>query len=820
MSSLVVTMSVNSSNCLYFPSSARRSSLTQTPKIDIPSDVVSRPAVIGLPGSCGSYPNSATAIKDLLMSVLNTSEGFKSPRSISSENASPVTSLQDGVMGHWEDNIDVELNEDLGSGAHCIQRVCRTPSDRPFTRNTVSWDNSPSNSSSLPRNSPVHHTHFGTADFTSQIGCKAQHDIRFTRNRASWDNAHSNSFALLRRNSPVCHRRSSVKRRTPARDCFSHGKHSALLKHSFTNADCVSSAPARVTSPGVDLERAFGSFPSPHPLQVHFKAKHNSQATTFQQLTVPPHHTSPPAPKEKGTLQWRSQSFPIIQQAVDPGLIASAESITRSNSSQGLFRPTVDLEKENEHFFVSDLIIAAFEKMKCDLLSPALENRASEQRKLSLHLLQTDVETARCGRQKTQSESAASTDSGYEGSAVLQFTPTAESILELDDEFNCPSEGESDDEYVVIETEDYEKAVTVRPCPEDTVERSSFVPGSNSAEVTAQQLYRTFRKCWLQAEAIYHAEGSLSRTEQSLVQKGSLSKEFASSVHLVEEIKLKTKLHGSTEWSPPRFQILFNIHPSRKRDDVVAAQHFRCAGCGTEVEPKYNRRLRYCDYLGKYCCDCCHSYAESCIPARILMKWDFGKYCVSNFAKELIENIWLSPAFDLLSINPNLYTKVKELDRVREHQEQLVYLKKMLKACRFAESTLEKFAEISCGLTEGPHLFTLDDLVQVKRGLLLPRLKELFKASVQHVENCELCQAKGFICEFCQRLDILFPFQTEVAKQCDDCKACFHKRCFKQDRTCPKCQRIQARKQLLRAPILSEEGLFDTTGDLNPRTGH
>lgn len=83
--------------------------------------------------------------------------------------------------------------------------------------------------------------------------------------------------------------------------------------------------------------------------------------------------------------------------------------------------------------------------------------------------------------------------------------------------------------------------------------------------------------------------------------------------------------------------------------------------CSTE----FVKRLRYCEYLGKYFCDCCHSYAESCIPARILTMWDFRKYYVSNFSKWLLDSIWHQPIFNLLNISHSRYAKAKELDRVK-----------------------------------------------------------------------------------------------------------------------------------------------------------
>lgn len=87
---------------------------------------------------------------------------------------------------------------------------------------------------------------------------------------------------------------------------------------------------------------------------------------------------------------------------------------------------------------------------------------------------------------------------------------------------------------------------------------------------------------------------------------------------------------------------------------------------------EFVRRLRYCEYLGKYFCDCCHSYAEACIPARILTMWDFRKYYISNFSKWLLDSIWHQPIFSLLNISHSLYAKAKELDRVRVSNSLLV----------------------------------------------------------------------------------------------------------------------------------------------------
>lgn len=80
--------------------------------------------------------------------------------------------------------------------------------------------------------------------------------------------------------------------------------------------------------------------------------------------------------------------------------------------------------------------------------------------------------------------------------------------------------------------------------------------------------------------------------------------------------------------------------------------------------PDYIKRMRYCEYLGKYFCQCCHENAQTVIPSRILRKWDFSKYYVSNFSKDLLSKIWSDPLFNVQDINPALYRKVKSLNQV------------------------------------------------------------------------------------------------------------------------------------------------------------
>ncbi|XP_025898657.1 protein RUBCNL-like isoform X2 [Nothoprocta perdicaria] len=683
---------------------ARISCLAPTPQISVLSDEYSRPAVIGHAGSFGSYLDSAEAIKDLLLSVLNAS-GLK-PSLPSEQTTMQRAEHSDSDVERWEDSSDEDNNDD----SDCDSIRC-------------------------------------SAAYT-------QTDIRFTRHRACWDNTQPDS-SKHPVDSLICPRYSGKDPTSSSLNGFALSEISPLKRDCFTQVTLTGNT---VTSAVVHTEKELQNSFSHSERDLAFTSFLPDSTVTKSVDSLKYHGALETAAVNRGNCNSPcgfSQPEPSDQPGSTSPLNISAVPVNRS--LQDIFVLPEDVEKENAHFFVADMIIASLEKMKCNILSQQAESWGLEETSGSDSSYHTDLEFSSYPGVKKSDFSVASSDSGYE------------------------------------ELEDLE-SLSVSPDG-----RLSFEPGCNSAEATAQELYRAFRKHWLQTEAAVQLPGCLSSSKQRVVLKEDIPRELESSLSLAEEIKIVSKLRGSSGWAPPRSQIIFNIHPSVKRDAVIAAQNFTCVGCGTPIESKYIRRLRYCDYLGKYFCDCCHSYAQSCIPARILMKWDFKKYYVCNFAKHLLDSIWQNPVFNVSCINKALYTKAKEMDRVREMQEQLFHLKKLLKTCRFGERVLKEFEKVPSHLTEELQLFSLDDLVKIKRGQLLPLLRDILKSSTSHVDGCELCQAKGFICEFCQSADLVFPFQIAKCKRCTECKTCFHKACFKPG-GCPKCLRIAARRRLSETP--------------------
>ncbi|XP_010157258.1 PREDICTED: run domain Beclin-1 interacting and cysteine-rich containing protein [Eurypyga helias] len=482
------------------------------------------------------------------------------------------------------------------------------------------------------------------------------------------------------------------------------------------------------------------------------------------------------------------------------------------------FGSCADLEKENAHFSISESLIAAIELMKCNMMSRQLEeeeedsDKEIQELKQKIRIRRQQIRTRHmfptC--QEMGSDSLMATDSGSQfsshGSMRLSDSGSAEDVEEY--EIRDGNDGSNliqmSKNGLSVSMASLFSDADIKKNPDSS--RKSFVSSecishsflnSNSAEAVAMGLLKQFEGMQLPAASELEWLVPEHDAPQKLLPiPNSLPISPDDGEH-ADIYKLRIRVRGNLEWAPPRPQIIFNVHPAPTRKVAVAKQNYRCAGCGIRTEPDYIKRLRYCEYLGKYFCQCCHENAQMVIPSRILRKWDFSKYYVSNFSKDLLSKIWSDPLFNVQDINPALYRKVKSLNQVWLLRIQLFHMKNMFKTCRLAKDLLDAFDAVPGHLTEDLHLYSLSDLSATKKGDLVPRLTELLKAGSLHVEKCMLCQAKGFICEFCQNEgDIIFPFELNKCRTCEECKACYHKSCFKSAR-CPRCARLQARRELL-----------------------
>eukprot|EP00071_Canis_lupus_P036137 XP_022269694.1 run domain Beclin-1-interacting and cysteine-rich domain-containing protein isoform X5 [Canis lupus familiaris] len=486
------------------------------------------------------------------------------------------------------------------------------------------------------------------------------------------------------------------------------------------------------------------------------------------------------------------------------------------------FGSCADLEKENAHFSISESLIAAIELMKCNMMSQCLEEEEEEEedsdreiqelkQKIRLRRQQIRTKNLLPVYQETEHGTGfrvTSSSSQFSSRDSTQFSDSG-SADEVDDlEIQDGSEGSnlthmSKNGLSVSMASMFSDADIRRSTASHSKSFTSSQPFSHcflhstSAEAVAMGLLKQFEGMQLPAASELEWLVPEHDAPQKLLPiPDSLPISPDDGQH-ADIYKLRIRVRGNLEWAPPRPQIIFNVHPAPTRKIAVAKQNYRCAGCGIRTDPDYIKRLRYCEYLGKYFCQCCHENAQVVIPSRVLRKWDFSKYYVSNFSKDLLIKIWNDPLFNVQDINSALYRKVKLLNQVRLLRIQLYHMKNMFKTCRLAKELLDSFDTVPGHLTEDLHLYSLNDLTATRKGELGPRLAELTRAGAAHVERCMLCQAKGFICEFCQNEeDIIFPFELHKCRTCEECKACYHKACFKSG-SCPRCERLQARRELL-----------------------
>uniref|UniRef100_I3J2X7 Rubicon autophagy regulator n=1 Tax=Oreochromis niloticus TaxID=8128 RepID=I3J2X7_ORENI len=465
------------------------------------------------------------------------------------------------------------------------------------------------------------------------------------------------------------------------------------------------------------------------------------------------------------------------------------------------FGSCADLEKENAHFSISESLIAAIELMKCNMRrqeegeEEGDSDSEIQQLKQKIRLRRQQIRRSRLPPSANSQHAFHSTDSGgsrrssQDSSQGLSDSGSAEEIVD----------------FTVL----FFKKMSCFPVCSST---PSFLQ-SNSAESVAMGLLRQFEGMQLPAAS----ELDWLVPEQDAPQKllpipDSLPISPDDGEH-ADIYKLRIRVRGNLEWAPPRPQIIFNIHPAPKRKIIVAKQNYRCAGCGTRIDPDYIKRLRYCEYLGRYFCQCCHENAQAVVPGRVLRKWDFSKYYVSNFARDLLSKISGDPLFNLNDINSGLYKKNKSLETVRVLRMQLFHMKNLFKTCRLAKDLLDQFDSLPGHLTEDFHLFSLNDLTAVRNGELGSRMKELLKLGTMHVANCVLCQAKGFVCEFCGNdKDIIFPFHLSKCQRCEDCHACYHRTCFRTGKGCPRCQRLADRRERMARKNMEEQ---EDEGDLS-----
>ena len=212
-----------------------------------------------------------------------------------------------------------------------------------------------------------------------------------------------------------------------------------------------------------------------------------------------------------------------------------------------------------------------------------------------------------------------------------------------------------------------------------------------------------------------------------------------------------------------------------------------------------------------------------------MRNWDFEPRQVSQATKQYISLMSRKPVINIKQENPKLFAVVQELDHINQLRCKIIGLKKYMVVCRIAQKQkiLQHLASKQ-HFVDGHELYSLQDLIEVRNGSLITFLEGVVKHFLDHIHNCVLCLAKGFVCEFCDqqnrhndddvrissnesaelersvlnytgnpRPKVIFPFELDTST-CDQCNSVYHRACLKRaNGVCPKCTRIQIRQMTI-----------------------
>ncbi|XP_022913541.2 run domain Beclin-1-interacting and cysteine-rich domain-containing protein [Onthophagus taurus] len=472
------------------------------------------------------------------------------------------------------------------------------------------------------------------------------------------------------------------------------------------------------------------------------------------------------------------------------------QTLTSFLTSSQFSRANAELDRENAHFSISEAMIAVIEQIRCGrslkLIDEADESdeeinnlkqrirlrRKEKQEEKQKRLLLNSLVSEKSDLNPTET-------SPYSSSPATNSLSSGGGVEDMDiDEVNdwlLEKEGLSMSMASLYSEADVLKKPRGAPDGASDIMSAEGVALSLISRFNEKQLPRASELEWIVSE---------EDAPQALL---PLPKTWLDDSQDVSTISLR----GTQDWAPPRPQIIFTLHPAPIRKQLMAKQDYRCAGCGMRVAPQYASKFRYCHYLGRYFCTGCHTNQVSIIPARIIQKWDFARYPVSNFSYRLIEQMYVDPLFRVFEYNKNIAKRSANLATCRTYRIGLHYMRDFILNCRFAETIQDYLNCERTFLFNDPELFSLEDLLSVRSGEMKSHLRCVIEMCWRHILECQLCSARGFICEICKDPKVIFPWQQRTVSRCGKCGTCFHSICWTIDTPCVRCARINKRKTSL-----------------------
>ncbi|KAL7296016.1 hypothetical protein TKK_0010571 [Trichogramma kaykai] len=492
------------------------------------------------------------------------------------------------------------------------------------------------------------------------------------------------------------------------------------------------------------------------------------------------------------------------------------QSLTSFLTSACFTKTNAELDRENAHFSISEAMIAAIEQLKCNRRMRLAADEAVDESDEEIKHLQQRIRMRRRQREaERRPPHATNWSRDLLSDGKTDTTTTDQSVSPLSTSSGTLSDSISTDDvddYVMDEASNllqiknsglsvsmasmYSEADIYKSSQSKAANESSSntIDSMTSAEGVALSLISRFSEKHLPRASELKWLVSEQDAPQRLL---PLPKSWPISPDDAEGDSMP--LRGTAEWAPPRAQIIFTPHPPPVRKILIAKQNYRCAGCGMKVAVEYASKFRYCEYLGRYFCTGCHTNQVTFIPGKILTKWDFSRYPVSNFAYRLLDRMMDDPLFPVTKdLYSSLYRRSKQLHRTRLLRTQLFYFKDFLFNCRFATKNQEALKRVPSHWLLETQIYSITDFTLVKSGALPTELDELVQSCWKHVEQCILCQARGFVCELCNSKEVIYPWNLNRVVRCNTCGSCYHSDCVRgpiDQLDCKKCNRLRERRK-------------------------
>ncbi|KAG0485628.1 hypothetical protein HPP92_009707 [Vanilla planifolia] len=248
--------------------------------------------------------------------------------------------------------------------------------------------------------------------------------------------------------------------------------------------------------------------------------------------------------------------------------------------------------------------------------------------------------------------------------------------------------------------------------------------------------------------------------------------------------------------------LVVEIKPHKSLRQLLEMQQYKCAGCHRHLDAGRTlfrelvqtigwNRPRYCEYTCQLFCSTCHTNDSSVLPARVLHRWDFSLYPVSQLAKAYLESIYDQPMLCVSAVNPFLFSKVPALLHVMGLRKKIGLMLPYVK-CPF-RSSIQKSLGFRKHILECTEFFALRDLVDLSKGpfAALPMMAEnISNLILEHItQQCLVCYDSGIPCSAHQAChdpsSLIFPFQEAEAEKCSSCGSIFHKDCYVNLLGCP-----------------------------------